>query len=65
MLFRSLLRALEDENSQVISYAIKSLGKIKSEKAIIKIKYIYENTEKQYIINAAQSFLLLMGKIEI
>ena len=61
----ALLRALEDENPQVISYAIKSLGKIKSEKAIIKIKYIYGNTEKQYIINAAQSFLLLMGQIEV
>ncbi len=36
----ALLRALGDENPQVISYAIKSLGKIKSEKAITKIKYI-------------------------
>ena len=56
----ALLRALSDENPQVISYAIKSLGKIKSEKAIIKIKYIYDNTDKKYIIDAAQKFLLLM-----
>jgi hypothetical protein len=56
----ALLRALNDENPQVISYAIKSLGKIKSEKAITKIKYIYDNTDKKYIIDAAQRFLLLM-----
>ncbi|MBU3091875.1 HEAT repeat domain-containing protein [Clostridium sp. CF011] len=59
----ALLRALEDENPQVISYAIKSLGKIKSEKAITKIKYIYDNTEKKYIIDAAERFLLLMEQI--
>ncbi|MBZ9608142.1 HEAT repeat domain-containing protein [Clostridium estertheticum] len=59
----ALLRALEDENPQVISYAIKSLGKIKSEKAITKIKYIYDNAEKKYIIDAAERFLLLMEQI--
>lgn len=59
----ALLRALEDENPQVISYAIKSLGKIKSEKAITKIKYIYDNTEKKYIIDAAERFLLLMEQV--
>ncbi|MCB2295399.1 HEAT repeat domain-containing protein [Clostridium algoriphilum] len=59
----ALIRALCDENPQVISYAIKSLGKIKSEKAIIKIKGIYENTDKKYIIDAAQSFLLLMKQL--
>ncbi|MGH4125313.1 MAG: HEAT repeat domain-containing protein [Clostridium sp.] len=59
----ALLRSLADENPQVISYAIKSLGKIKSEKAITKIKYLYENTDKKYIIDAAQNFLLLMEPI--
>ena len=59
----ALLRALTDENPQVISYAIKSLGKIKSEKAITKIKYIYDNTDKKYILDAAQKFLLLMDQI--
>jgi len=59
----ALLRALTDENPQVISYAIKSLGKIQSEKAIVKIKYIYENTDKKYIVDAAQSFLLLMEQL--
>jgi len=56
----ALLRALGDDNPQVISYAIKSLGKIKSEKAITKIKYIYDNADKKYIIDAAQKFLTLM-----
>jgi hypothetical protein len=56
----ALLRALSDENPQVVSYAVKSLGKIKSEKAIEKIKYIHDNTDKKYIIDAAQQFLLLM-----
>ena len=59
----ALIRALKDDNPQVISYAIKSLGKIKSEKAIVKIKSIYKNTDKKYIIEAAQSFLLLMQKL--
>jgi HEAT repeat protein len=59
----ALMRALKDDNPQVISYAIKSLGKIKSEKAIVKIKSIYKNTDKKYIIEAAQSFLLLMQKL--
>ena len=56
----ALLRALSDENPQVISYAIKSLGKIKSQKAIAKIKHILDSTDKKYLIDAAQKFLLLM-----
>lgn len=56
----ALLRALSDENPQVISYAIKSLSKLKSEKAILKIKHLHDNTDKRYIIDAAQNFLLLM-----
>lgn len=59
----ALLRALGDENPQVISYAIKSLGKIKSEKAISKVKYIYDHADKKYIIDAASQFLLLMEEI--
>ena len=62
----ALLRALGDENPQVISYAIKSLGKIRSEKAVSTIKHIYNNTDekyitdKKYIIDAAERFLQLM-----
>lgn len=56
----ALIRCLSDENPQVVCYAIKSLGKLKSEKAISKIKHINETTDKKYIIDAAQQFLLLM-----
>jgi hypothetical protein len=65
----ALIRALGDENPQVISYAIKSLGKIKSEKAVSSIKHIYNNTDekyktdKKYIIDAAEKFLLIMEQI--
>ena len=59
----ALIRALGDENPQVVTYAIKSLGNIKSEKAMEKIKYLCHNTDKKYIIDAAQKFLLLMERI--
>lgn len=59
----ALIRALGDENPQVISYAIKSLGIIKSEKAIPKIKHINDNTDKKYIMDAAQKFLIVMKQI--
>jgi HEAT repeat protein len=53
----ALLRALEDENSQVVMYAIKSLAKIKSEKALDKIKNIYVSSEKEYLRRAAEEFI--------
>ncbi len=59
----ALIRALGDENPQVVTYAIKSLGNIKSEKAMEKIKYLCHNTDKKYINDAAQKFLLLMEPI--
>jgi HEAT repeat protein len=54
----ALLRALEDENSQVVMYAIKSLAKINSERALIKIKNIYVTTEKDYLRRAAEEFIM-------
>ncbi|WMJ81213.1 HEAT repeat domain-containing protein [Clostridium sp. MB40-C1] len=53
----ALIRALDDENPQVITYAIKALGKIKSVNAREKIEYIKNNTDKQYIREAAENFL--------
>lgn len=53
----ALLRALEDENSQVVMYAIKSLSKIKSERALDKIKNIYVSSEKEYLRRAAEEFI--------
>ncbi|MHC1682359.1 MAG: HEAT repeat domain-containing protein [Clostridiaceae bacterium] len=52
-----LLRALEDENPQVVSYAIKSLKKINSEVARDKIKKIYSTTSNNSIKNACEKFL--------
>ncbi len=54
----ALLRALEDENSQVVLYAIKSLSKIKSERALNKIKNIYAAADKDYIRRAAEEFIM-------
>lgn len=53
----ALLRALQDENNQVVSYAIKSLQKIKSEKAVEKIEEIYKVNDTPYIKKACEEFL--------
>ncbi|GAA0121609.1 MULTISPECIES: HEAT repeat domain-containing protein [Clostridium] len=53
----ALLRALQDENNQVVSYAIKSLQKIRSKKAIEKVKEIYKTNEKEYIKKACEEFI--------
>jgi len=53
----ALIRALDDENLQVVLYAIKALKKLKSEKAIAKIKEIKEENDKDYIIRAAKEYL--------
>lgn len=57
----ALIRALEDENSQVVLYAIKALKKIKSEKAKMKMKEIYENNNKDYLLRAAKEYLEEIG----
>lgn len=53
----ALMRTLEDENPQVVMYTIKALAKIKSKKAIHKIEYIKNNTDKKYLREAAENFL--------
>ncbi|MCY6370474.1 HEAT repeat domain-containing protein [Clostridium ganghwense] len=53
----ALIRALDDENPQVIMYAIKALDKIKSINATNKIEYIKNNAEKKYLREAAENFL--------
>lgn len=52
-----LIRALEDSNPQVVMYAMKSLKKIKSEKALDRIKMIYVNSEKDYIKRLAEEYI--------
>lgn len=51
-----LIRALDDDNPQVVLYAIKALGKIKSKKAIDKIKTLEEKWDKNYIKNACENY---------
>lgn len=53
----ALLRALEDENPQVVAYAIKALRKIKSKKSIDKIEKLLYKTNNNSIKNACEVFL--------
>lgn len=52
-----LIRALDDENPQVVMYAIKALLKIKSIKAKEKIINIENNPQKEYLKTAAKGYL--------
>jgi len=54
----ALIKALDDENPQVVSYAIKALDKLDSKLAYDRIKRIYENPEKDYLKGAAEKWLL-------
>lgn len=54
---RALIRALEDENPQVLLYAIKGLIDIKSELAREKVTHILEKTDKEYLKKACEDFL--------
>ncbi|QCX32808.1 HEAT repeat domain-containing protein [Caloramator sp. E03] len=50
----ALISCLNDEKPQVVQYAIKSLGKIKSKKALPYLnKIINTKNQKEYIINSA------------
>lgn len=53
----ALIRALEDENSQVVMYAIKALEKIKSKNAKNKIEHIKNTTDKHYLKSASERYL--------
>ncbi|RXM72157.1 HEAT repeat domain-containing protein [Clostridium tetani] len=52
-----LMRALDDNNPQVVLYAIKALEKIDSKKAINKIKILEEKWDKSYIKNACENYI--------
>ncbi|MHC1720702.1 MAG: HEAT repeat domain-containing protein [Clostridiaceae bacterium] len=54
----ALIKALDDENPQVVSYAIKALDKLDSRQAYDRIKRIYENPERDYLKGAAEKWLL-------
>lgn len=53
----ALIRALSDENPQVITYAIKALKKINSKKSENKIKELYEKSKNKSIKAVAKEFL--------
>jgi len=53
-----LLRALEDDNPQVIQYAIRSLQKVKSIRGKEKIGEIIKTTDKDYLKRAAEEYIL-------
>lgn len=54
---RALIRALEDENPQVLLYAVKGLTEIKSDFAKEKVLDILQKTDKQYLKKACEVFL--------
>lgn len=54
---RALIRALEDKNPQVISYAVKSLQKISSGEADDKIRVLFNSTDKEYIKKACENYI--------
>jgi len=62
---RALIRALEDKNPQVISYAVKSLQKISSGEANDKIRDLFNSTDKEYIKKACESYIKQRDNEEI
>ncbi|WP_349305963.1 HEAT repeat domain-containing protein [Clostridium swellfunianum] len=54
----ALLRALDDDNAQVVQYAIKSLTKIKSQRALEKVRNIYVSADKDYLRKAAEEYII-------
>lgn len=57
----ALIRALSDGNAQVVSYAVKSLQKLNSQKAIGKIREIHKNSDKAYVQKACEEFLSIVN----
>ena len=52
-----LLRALEDDNPQVVQYAIRALQKVKSLRGKEKIEEIIKVTDKDYLKRAAEDYI--------
>ncbi|WP_010234957.1 HEAT repeat domain-containing protein [Clostridium arbusti] len=58
----ALLRALEDINPQVISYAIRAFIKMNSKIAVSKIKYIKQSTDKDYLKRLCDEYFNIVGQ---
>ena len=52
-----LLRALEDDNPQVLHYAIRALQKVRSIRGKERINEIIKTTDKDYLKRAAQDYI--------
>lgn len=57
----ALLRALEDENNQVILYSLKALIKIKSSIGTTKVKKMLESPQTDQIVRTAREYLSLFS----
>ncbi len=60
---RSLIRALDDSNPQVVSYAVKSLQKIRTGEADDKIRALFNSTDKEYIKKACEDYIKQIGSV--
>lgn len=56
----ALIKALDDSNPQVISYAIKALIKLKNINAKGKIAILKEKTDKEYIVRLCEEYLAML-----
>ena len=54
---RALMRALDDKNPQVVSYAVKSLQKLNCREADEKVSLLYNRTDKAYIKKACEDYM--------
>ncbi len=62
---RAIIRALEDKNPQVVSYAVKSLQKIRTGEADDKISVLFNSTDKEYIKKACESYINQIESVEV
>ncbi|WP_102401910.1 HEAT repeat domain-containing protein [Haloimpatiens massiliensis] len=53
----ALIRALDDENPQVVLYAIKALNKLNSQLSLTKLKEIEDKWNKEYISRAVDEYI--------
>lgn len=60
---RALLRALDDKNPQVVSYAVKSLQKLNCREADEKIKLLYNRSDKAYIKKACEDYFHIIENV--
>lgn len=60
----ALIKALDDCNPQVISYAVKALIKLKSGNAKSKIERLKARTDKEYIVRLCEEYLEVVNTVE-